>query len=114
MTEYRGGRRTYRLFTASAAGSAARRRSIIQEATALKTICPACAQGPSRVDGHPGLRVHALGPSQITFTCVDCESVWSRNYVSTVYAWELLATAGSGHFMPGVGPLAPTLRHETE
>ena len=81
----------------------------------MKTICPACAQGPSRVDGHPGLRVQTLGSSQITFTCLHCESVWTRNYVhSSAYAWEPLATAGSGVFMPGVAPQALMRRRDAE
>ena len=79
--------------------------SIIQGASSVKPICPACAQGPSKVDGHPGLRVQALGPAQITFTCLHCDTVWSRNYVqSSAYAWEPLAAVGSGIFMPGVPP----------
>jgi hypothetical protein len=111
----RGKHRIHRLFTASAGGSAAQRRDTLQEASSLKTICPACAQGPSRVDGHPGLRVQSLGASRITFTCRHCDSVWSRNYVhSTAYAWEQLATSGTGVFMPGVEAQAHLKRRDTE
>jgi hypothetical protein len=101
----RGGLRVQRLFTASAAGAAERRLGSLQEASALKPTCPACVQGPSKVDGHPGLRVQALGPSHITFTCLNCDTVWSRNYVQdATYAWELLATPGTGIFIPGMAP----------
>jgi hypothetical protein len=38
----------------------------------------------------------------MTFTCLDCDSVWSRNVQGTTYTWKTLATAGSGAFVPGV------------
>jgi hypothetical protein len=68
----------------------------------MKPTCPACAKGPSGIDGHPGLRVRTMGPAQMTFTCRDCDTVWSRSMEGTTYAWTLLATAGSGAFVPGV------------
>lgn len=98
-----GPRRTQRLFTAAANGSAARRLDTIQKEIPMKHPCPACALGPSGIEGHPGLRVRTLGPLQITFTCTACESLWMRDYVrgEEAYTWKPLAASAPGLFMPG-------------
>lgn len=67
----------------------------------MKPICPACAKGPSAIDGHAGLRVRTMGPSQMTFTCLNCDSVWTRNVQGTTYVWNMVTNAGSGAFVPG-------------
>jgi hypothetical protein len=67
----------------------------------MKPICPACARGPSAIDGHDGLRVRTMGPSLMTFTCKDCDSVWSRTVQGTTYSWKMITAAGSGALVPG-------------
>ena len=73
----------------------------------MNSLCAACNGGPSGIEGHPALRVDAIGNKVMTFRCASCEAHWSRTARRTgQFAWTVLAarTANS----PWTGVLVPS------
>jgi hypothetical protein len=72
----------------------------------MNTLCAACNDGPSGIEGHAALRVDAIGNNVLTFRCASCEAHWSRtSRRSGQFVWTALAarTAGS----PWMGVIVP-------
>jgi len=75
----------------------------------MNANCEACARGPTKVDGHPELRVHSLGVAGMLFKCRRCELTWMRSYSPVGrYEWTRLAerigaTGCVGIVMPSRG-----------
>lgn len=73
----------------------------------MNSLCAACSDGPSGIEGHPALRVDAIGNQVMTFRCGSCEAHWSRTARrGGQFVWTALAarTADS----PWMGVLVPT------
>lgn len=73
----------------------------------MNSLCAACNDGPSGIEGHAALRVDAVGSQVLTFKCGSCEAHWSRSARrSGQFVWAALAarTADS----PWMGVLVPS------
>jgi len=73
----------------------------------MNSLCAACNDGPSGIEGHAALRVDAIGNNVLTFRCGSCGAHWSRTARgSGEFVWTALAarTADS----PWMGVLVPS------
>lgn len=73
----------------------------------MNSLCAACNDGPSGIEGHAALRVDAIGSTVLTFRCGSCQAHWSRTASNDgLFGWTALAerTADS----PWMGVLVPT------
>ena len=73
----------------------------------MNSLCAACNDGPSGIEGHAALRVDAIGNNVLTLRCSSCGAHWSRTArPGGEFVWTALAarTAAS----PWMGVLVPT------
>lgn len=74
-----------------------------------KAPCPACAAGPTGIDGHSELRVRTMGNAAMRFECRECKTLWTRSGQGPKgYTWEKVdpleapdRKKGSGTPLPG-------------
>lgn len=73
----------------------------------MTSLCAACSDGPSGIEGHAALRVGAIGNQVMTFRCGICEAHWSRTARrSGQFVWAALAARTVDS--PWMGVLVPS------
>jgi hypothetical protein len=70
----------------------------------IEALCPACAAGPAKIDGHSDLRVQTIGNALFSFRCQRCNTLWKRTGNDGQYTWQNITeepvAAGVGMVLP--------------
>ncbi len=73
----------------------------------MNSLCAACNDGPSGIEGHAALRVDAIGNNVLTFKCGACGAHWSRTARGGgEFVWAALAARTVDS--PWMGVLVPS------